>query len=94
MMSGSDENVVLSDLTKAPPQWMMYSVWSRQDFLSRFPGGVGKSERFPRIEGWVEAHYEVVQPVVNLSGYKLMRRKADAATASLRDSPLAHPASQ
>ena len=92
MMSENDESAVLADLAKAPPQWMMYSLWSRKDFLSLFPGGVGKSERFPRIESWVDAHYEVVEPTVALSGYRLMRRR-DQATPVTASLP-AHPASQ
>lgn len=91
MMSETDESIVLADLTKAPPQWLMYSVWPRSDFLRLFPAGTGKSERFPRIESWVESHYDVIEPKVVLSGYQLLRRR-DSASAVSASLPC-HPAS-
>ena len=92
MMSETDEGLVLIDLTNAPPRWLMYSVWSRADFIRLFPGGSAKSEHFPRIENWVESHYDAVEPKVALGGYQLLRRRdsPSAVTASLPG----HPASQ
>ena len=85
MMSDTDESLVLTDLTKAPPQWLMYSVWSRSEFLRLLPGGAGSSEHFPRIESWVESHYDAVEPKVALGGYQLLRRRdfTSAVNASL-----------
>ena len=75
MMAASEEQTVMDDLTKSSPEWLLFLAWSREDFLSLFPGGANRSDRFPRIESWIEANYKPVEPAVNVSGYKLMQKR-------------------
>ena len=75
MMAASEEQAVMEDLAKSSPEWLLFLAWSREDFLSLFPGGANRSDRFPRIESWIEANYKPVEPAVNVSGYKLMQKR-------------------
>ena len=57
----------------------MHLKWTREEFLRVFPGGRNLSEKFPRIETWIEQNYTPVEPQVFVSGYKLLRRKDSPA---------------
>jgi hypothetical protein len=77
MMTGADETIVLDDLTRRPPRWVMYLPLTREEFLRLFPSGRAADQTFPRIESWIRERYQPEQPPVNIGGYQLLRRKAD-----------------
>ena len=75
MMTPNEEEIALQELEKHPPQQLMHLKWTREEFLRVFPGGRNLSEKFPRIETWIEQNYTPVEPQVFVSGYKLLHRK-------------------
>ena len=54
---------------------VMYLKWSREEFLRLCPSAGNLSEKFPRIEQWIDQNYTPVEPEIIVSGYKLLRRK-------------------
>ncbi|MEP7351773.1 MAG: hypothetical protein ABI824_00935, partial [Acidobacteriota bacterium] len=60
MMTQQDEQQVLSDLEKRPPQWLMYLELTRKEFLRVFPSGTNVDHRFRTLEGWLETNYRPV----------------------------------
>jgi hypothetical protein len=76
MMTKEDEAQVLTALQAHPPEWLLYMPLTREEFLRVFPNGGDYSNRFANVEDWIESQYRVTSvPSVNLSGYRLMKRK-------------------
>lgn len=86
MMTTVEESQALDELSRNPPQWVFYLPLTRDEFLRVFPGGAGLNQRFERIEGWIQANYQPVQPAVTLSGYQL-RSRIPSGTSGSNASP-------
>ena len=72
MMTPQDEARVLAGLEQRPPERILYLKLGRQEFLRVFPNATRLSERFPRIEEWIERNYRPGQ--ASVSGYRLWHR--------------------
>ena len=72
MMTAADEARVLADLQQRPPERVMYLKLKREEFLRVFPNATRLSERFPRIEEWIERNYRAGE--VSVSGYRMWHR--------------------
>jgi hypothetical protein len=77
MMTAADEARVLDDLTRRPPQWVMYLPLTREEFLRVFASGGDADHTFPRVESWIRDRYQPAEPAVEIGGYRLLRRKAN-----------------
>jgi Dolichyl-phosphate-mannose-protein mannosyltransferase len=77
MMTGEDEARVLEDLTRRPPEWVLYLPLAREEFLRVFSSGRDADHTFPRVESWIRDRYRPEEPPVSLGGYQLLRRKVD-----------------
>ncbi len=75
MMTSNEEQIAMAELERRPPMQLMYLKWSREEFLRLCPGAGNLSEKFPRIEQWIDQNYTPVEPEIIVSGYKLLRRK-------------------
>jgi hypothetical protein len=82
MMTSVEESQALDQLSLHPPQWIFYLPLTREEFLRVFPGGSGLNQRFERIEAWIQANYQPVQPAVTLSGYQLWSRAPSRTSGS------------
>ncbi len=47
----------------------------REEFLRVFPHADPDKNRFQELESWMDSRYEPASAGVNLSGYRLMKRK-------------------
>lgn len=75
MMTAEDESRVLADLERRPPERVMYLKLKRGEFLRVFPNATRLSERFRRIEEWIERNYRPGD--VAVGGYRLWHRMGD-----------------
>lgn len=75
MMTAEDEARVLADLERCPPDRILYLKLERKEFLRVFPNATRLSEKFPRIESWIEARYRPGKE--SAGGYRLWHKIKD-----------------
>lgn len=85
MMTRSQAAQALNELEARPPEWLLFTQLSPQDFLRVFPNGAGLDWRFTDLETWMHSHYRPADPPVTFAGYQLWRRtEALESVAALR----------
>jgi len=74
LMTDQDEQSALSDLRRAPPQWVFFLRLTPEEFLRVFPNADRSRIHFPALENWIDANYSAVTPPLHVAGYNLLRR--------------------
>ena len=83
LMKTREELMVLEDLKKKPPEYVMFLHLSREEFLRVFPNGGGMNVKFTQLEDWLELNYKPLDPAVTVQGYQLLRRVSGSPLARL-----------
>lgn len=76
LMTDQDEQSALTDLRRAPPQWVFFLRLTPEEFLRVFPNADRSRIHFPILESWIDANYSAVMPPLQVAGYSLLRRNA------------------
>ncbi len=84
MMTQSQAAEALSELEARPPEWLLFTQLSPQDFLRVFPNGAGLDWRFTELEAWMRSHYRPADSPVSFAGYQLWRRTEALESAAAR----------
>ena len=58
MMNAQDENLVLEDLRKTPPQFIFWQNFPDADIVRLWPNSNPAKHRFTRIETWIRERYQ------------------------------------
>ena len=72
MMGDADEQSVLADLRRSPPDWLLYLPLQREAYLKVFPSAAHMPVHFDAIERWLKCRYTPLTPPVWVSGYELL----------------------
>ena len=93
MATRREELAALAELQARPPEWVMYMRFTIQDVLRIVPHLTTQEWKYAALGEWIERNYQPVEnPGVTVSGYQLLKHKADenGTAASLTALPFAN----
>jgi hypothetical protein len=65
LMDAADESAALAQLSRTPPEWIVYADVPPEAILRMWPSSDPARLRFPRIEAWIAACYERTLAIPN-----------------------------
>jgi 4-amino-4-deoxy-L-arabinose transferase-like glycosyltransferase len=73
MMTSEDAGLVLADLKRKPPQWVLYMELAPTEYARVLPASAGLSLHYPDLEDWLRRKYRP-SGCPPIAGYVLMQR--------------------